>query len=331
MDQSPSEKAEKWIQSALQILEDEAKALAGLRARIGEEFAEVVSRILEMKGRVVMTGMGKAGLIAQKISATLASTGTPSIYLHPAEAVHGDLGRIVEGDLLFALSKSGETDEVLRLLPIVKAAGVQVLAMTERRESTLGQHADRVLELGPIEEAGPHGLAPSASTLAMLALGDAVALVVQEGRAFGPEDFARFHPSGSLGRQLMKVSDLMGGGEELPVITADRSVLDALVTMTETPGKRGAVVIVDAEGKLHGIFTDGDLRRCLQQKREDFFPARIGDVMTAQPKSIEQDRLAAEAFRTLQKYQIDQLPVVDAEGKAVGLIDVQDLWDFRLA
>jgi arabinose-5-phosphate isomerase len=284
-----------------------------------------------MKGRVVLTGMGKAGLIAQKISATVASTGTPSIYLHPAEAVHGDLGRVMEGDLLFALSKSGETDEVLRLLPIVKAAGVPVLAMTESRDSTLGTLSDMVLEIGKIDEAGPHGLAPSASTLVMLALGDAVALVVQEGRDFGPEDFARFHPSGALGRQLMKVCELMGGGEELPAITADQSVLDALVTMTETRGKRGAVVVVDAGGYLHGIFTDGDLRRCLQQKREGFFVAKIGDVMTERPKCIEQNRLAAEAFRILQKNQIDQLPVVDAAGKAVGLIDVQDLWDFRLA
>jgi arabinose-5-phosphate isomerase len=331
MDRSPSEKEAQWIQSALQILDDEAKALAGLRGRIGAEFAGVVSRILEMKGRVVLTGMGKAGLIAQKISATLASTGTPSIYLHPAEAVHGDLGRVMEGDLLFALSKSGETEEVLRLLPIVKASGVPVLAMTESRKSTLGQISDIILEIGKIDEAGPHGLAPSASTLVMLALGDAVALVVQEGRNFGPEDFARFHPSGALGRQLMKVSELMGGGEELPAITADRSVVDALVTMTETPGKRGAVVVVDQEGKLCGIFTDGDLRRCLQQKRQDFFQAVIGDVMTEHPKSIQKHRLAAEAFRILQKNQIDQLPVVDAEGHAVGLIDVQDLWDFRLA
>ena len=217
------------------------------------------------------------------------------------------------------------------MLPIVKAAGVPVLAMTESRDSTLGSLSDMVLVIGKIDEAGPHGLAPSASTLVMLALGDAVALVVQEGRDFGPEDFARFHPSGALGRQLMKVSELMGCGEELPAITADRSVLDALVTMTETRGKRGAVVVVDAGGYLHGIFTDGDLRRCLQQKREGFFVAKIGDVMTKRPKCIEQNRLAAEAFRILQKNQIDQLPVVDAAGKAVGLIDVQDLWDFRLA
>jgi arabinose-5-phosphate isomerase len=331
MDPDPSHKEARWIESALRILEDEAKALESLRSRIGSEFTQAVAHILEMEGRVVLTGMGKAGLIAQKISATLASTGTPSIYLHPAEAVHGDLGRVVEGDLLITLSKSGETDEVLRLLPIVKAAGVKVLAMTESRESTLGQLSDLVLEIGKIDEAGPHGLAPSASTLVMLALGDAVALVVQEGRNFGPEDFARFHPSGALGRKLMKVSELMGAGEELPAITADRSVLDALVTMTETPGKRGAVVVVDEDGMLHGIFTDGDLRRCLQQKREGFFDACIGDVMTVYPKSIVQDRLAAEAFRVLQKNQIDQLPVVDGDGKAVGLIDVQDLWDFRLA
>ena len=331
MDSSRTDNTDKWIQSALRILRDEARALAGLESRIGAEFAEVVSRILDMRGRVVLTGMGKAGLIAQKISATMASTGTPSIYLHPAEAVHGDLGRVMEGDLLFALSKSGETDEVLRLLPIVKATGVPVLAMTESRASTLGSLSDMVLEIGKIDEAGPHGLAPSASTLVMLALGDAVALVVQEGRDFGPEDFARFHPSGALGRQLMKVSELMGAGEELPAITADRSVLDALVTMTETPGKRGAVVVVDGEGFLHGIFTDGDLRRCLQQKREGFFAAKIGDVMTMQPKSIEQSRLAAEAFGVLQKNQIDQLPDVGTGGRAVGLIDVQELRDFRRA
>ncbi|CAN0504356.1 unnamed protein product, partial [Discosporangium mesarthrocarpum] len=204
------------------------------------------------------------GFIAQKISATLASTGTPSIFLHPAEAIHGDLGRVDDGDLVLAFSKSGETQEVITMLPHVKAHGVPIVAITQETASTLGKHSDLVLELGRIDEAGPHGLAPSASTTAMLALGDALALVVQEGRKFGPDDFARYHPGGDLGRRLMKVGELMRTGDRNPFVESGATVLQAIEVMTRTPGRPGATSVVDKHNKLIGFFTDGDLRRLIE-------------------------------------------------------------------
>ena len=206
------------IERARQIVECEAVAVRQVADGLGEPFLKALDLVLGLRGRVVTTGMGKAGFIAQKVSATLASTGTPSIFLHPAEAIHGDLGRVDEGDLLLAFSKSGETEELLVMLPHVKSCGATLVAVTQDQGSTLGRHSDLVLELGRIDEAGPHGLAPSASTTAMLALGDALALVVQEGRDFGPEDFARFHPGGDLGRKLMKVAELMRTDDRNPKV-----------------------------------------------------------------------------------------------------------------
>jgi arabinose-5-phosphate isomerase len=275
--------------------------------------------------------MGKAGLIAGKVSATLASTGTPSIFLHPAEAVHGDLGRVVQGDLVLAFSKSGETEELLRFLPVVKASGVPLLAITETKDSTLGQLADLVLEMGPIDEAGEHGLAPSASTVAMLALGDALALVVQEGRNFGPEEFARFHPAGSLGRRLLRIKEIMRKGERNPLVPQGATLRETLFVMTKTPGHPGAALVVDQEQRLVGIFTDGDLRRCLEKGIEGLLDRRIDSVMTRSPRKISQDRLAAEAFNQLKENRVDQLPVVDELGKAVGILDVQDLLELKIA
>ncbi len=319
------------IQAGLRILEQEIKALEGLRPRIGVGFAQAVDLILETSGTVILTGMGKAGLIARKVSATLASTGTPSIFLHPAEAVHGDLGRVVQGDLVLAFSKSGETEELLRFLPVVKASGVPILAMTESKASTLGQLADLVLEMGPIDEAGEHGLAPSASTVAMLALGDALALVVQESRNFGPEEFARFHPAGSLGRRLLRVGEIMRKDERNPLVSLGAKLREVLFVMTKTPGRPGAALVVDHEQRLVGIFTDGDLRRCLEKGVEGLLDRRIDEVMTVSPRKISVDRLAAEAFNQLKENQVDQLPVVDESGKAVGILDVQDLLELKIA
>lgn len=319
------------IQSALEILDHETRAVAGLRRWIGREFSFVVGEILVLAGRVVTTGMGKAGLIARKVSATLASTGTPSIFLHPAEAVHGDLGRVVAGDMLLAFSKSGETEELLRLIPALKSIEVEVrvVAVTEGQESTLGRISDTVLELGPIHEAGPHGLAPSASTLAMLALGDALALVVQKERNFGPVEFARFHPAGQLGRELMQVREVMRKAERNPLVLAGATVREALVCMTETPGRPGAANVVDQEGILIGFFTDGDLRRLLKGNTVNMLDLAIEEVMTRSPKTIAPDRLATEALGVLRKHAVDNLPVVDARGRAVGLVDLQDLLELQ--
>ncbi len=319
------------IRAGLRILEQEINALEGLRPRIGVGFAQAVELVLETKGTVVLTGMGKAGLIAGKVSATLASTGTPSIFLHPAEAVHGDLGRVGQGDLVLAFSKSGETEELLRFLPVVKASGVSILAITETKDSTLGQLADLVLEMGPINEAGEHGLAPSASTVAMLALGDALALVVQQGRNFGPEEFARFHPAGSLGRRLLRVEEIMRKGDRNPLISLGASLRETLFVMTKTPGRPGAALVVDEEQRLVGIFTDGDLRRCLEKGIEGLLDRSIDEVMTRSPRKISKDRLAAEAFNQLKENRVDQLPVVDGAGKAVGILDVQDLLELKIA
>jgi arabinose-5-phosphate isomerase len=318
------------IERARQIVECEAVAVRQVAGGLGEPFLRALDMILGLSGRVVTTGMGKAGFIAQKISATLASTGTPSIFLHPAEAIHGDLGRVDEGDLLLAFSKSGETEELLVMLPHVKACGATLVAITQEKGSTLGRHSDLVLELGRIDEAGPHGLAPSASTTAMLALGDALALVVQEGRDFGPDDFARFHPGGDLGRKLMKVGELMRTGDRNPCVEDDATVLAAIQVMTSTPGRPGATSVVDKSGKLVGFFTDGDLRRMIEEGLSNPRELRIDAAMTPNPRSIAQDTFALEALALLHQNAIDQLPVVDDDGCLLGLLDVQDLLNLKV-
>ena len=318
------------IERAREIVECEATAVRQVAHGLGDTFLSALDLILGLRGRVVTTGMGKAGFIAQKISATLASTGTPSIFLHPAEAIHGDLGRIEPGDLLLAFSKSGETAELLVMLPHVKANGVPMVAITQERASTLGRHSDLVLELGRIDEPGPHGLAPSASTTAMLALGDALALVVQEGRNFGPEEFARFHPGGDLGRRLMKVSELMRTGDRNPCIHDTATVFQAIEVMTRTPGRPGATSVVDEAGKLVGFFTDGDLRRLIEHGLSNPRERRIDEAMTKGPRSIAPDTFALEALAMMGKSAIDQMPVVDPDNRLIGLLDVQDLLNLKI-
>lgn len=318
------------IERARQIVECEATAVRQVAGGLGEPFVCALEMVLGLRGRVVTTGMGKAGFIAQKVSATLASTGTPSIFLHPAEAIHGDLGRVDEGDLLLAFSKSGETEELLVMLPHVKSCGASSIAITQDKESTLGRHSDVVLELGRIAEPGPHGLAPSASTTAMLALGDALALMVQEGRDFGPEDFARFHPGGDLGRKLMKVGELMRTGDRNPCVRDEATVLSAIEVMTSTPGRPGATSVVDPEGRLVGFFTDGDLRRLIEDGLSNPRELRIQEAMTPSPRSISADTFALEALALLHQFAIDQLPVVDDRERLVGLLDVQDLLNLKI-
>jgi arabinose-5-phosphate isomerase len=321
---------ESRIELAQFIIRREADTICQVAERVGASFSEVVDLILGLKGRVVTAGMGKAGIIAEKASATFSSTGTSSIFLHPAEAVHGDLGRVSEGDLLVALSKSGETEEVLRLLGPVKAVRVPVVAITQSQDSTLGRHSDLVLELGPIEEVDSHKLAPTASTTAMLVLSDALALVVMKGRNFGPEEFARYHPGGDLGRRLMKVGELMRLGDSNPRVLIGSPLLEAISVMTRTGGRPGATSIVDEEGRLRGFFTDGDLRRLVEAGRENIRNIPIDEVMTAKPKSISPDTFALEALAFLHNHKVDQMPVVDGAGKVVGLLDVQDLLDLKI-
>jgi arabinose-5-phosphate isomerase len=304
------------------VLAAEAGAIG--RVHLGEPFAEAVRWILGCKGRVVVTGMGKPGFVAQKISATLASTGTPSLYVHPAEAAHGDLGRIARDDVVFALSNSGETEEILRLLPALKRMGVRIVALTRDRANPLARAADLVVPFGDVDEACPMGLAPTASTAVLLAVGDAIAMTVLANRSFDREEYALYHPGGKLGRGLMKVHEIMRAGESNPVVREDQPLSAAVAVMTETPGRPGATSVVDAAGRLVGIFTDGDLRRLVERGHTDF-GRPVSAAMGRNPRTIRTDSLVADAARVLRQASIDQVPVVDGEGKPVGLLDVQDL------
>lgn len=316
---------------AKEVIRLEARTIARLEEVLTESFPKAVELILACPGKLVVTGMGKAGLIAQKISATFASTGTDSIFLHPAEALHGDLGRIRAGDLVLALSNSGETAEIKQLLPAARKLGAGVISMTGAPDSTLAGRSDCVLDIGRVDEACPLGLAPTASTSAMLALGDALAMVVLQERSFGREEYALFHPAGSLGRRLMKVSEIMRTGVELPLAPQGAALSEVLTVMGKTKGRPGAALIVDGAGVLVGIFTDGDVRRLVLDRGERLEIARsIESYMNHNPKCVRPDQLVEEAEHLLQEFRIDQIPVIDAERRPVGLLDVQDLLDTRL-
>lgn len=315
------------LEYARRVLKAEAKAVQSLARRIGPEFERAVRLILGCKGKVVATGMGKAGIIAQKISATLASTGTPSIFLHPAEAMHGDLGRIVKEDVVLALSNSGETSELIALLPSIRELGARIVSITASASSSLAKTSDVVLTIGDIEEPCPMKLAPSASTTAMLALGDALALTVLRERGFSEEDYAFFHPGGALGKRLKKVSDIMRTGERNPVIDETRPVKVALELITRS--RAGAISVVNGKGRLTGIFTDGDLRRHVAAD-PDVLNAPIKEVMTRNPITISPDKYVYQAAEILGRRKIDELPVVDARGRPIGMLDVQDLLDLGI-
>jgi arabinose-5-phosphate isomerase len=312
------------------VIRLESRTIAQLEELLGEGFLAAVDHVLTCRGMVIVTGMGKAGLVGTKVSATFASTGTPSIALHPTEAMHGDMGRIRRDDVVLALSNSGETDELLALLPHVRRIGASIIAMTGERDSALARQADAVLDIGRVDEACPLGLAPTASTSAMLALGDALAMVVLRERGFSREDYARFHPSGSLGRRLMSVGEVMRQGAELPLAPLGTPVAEVLHTMTATKGRPGAALIVDEAGILRGIFTDGDLRRLLEVDNGGRLDRPVDETMGRDPKSISPDALVDEAERLLREHQVDQIPVVDEDGRPVGLLDIQDLLHTRL-
>jgi arabinose-5-phosphate isomerase len=309
------------------VLATEAQAIAGLA--LDRNFAEAVKWIRACKGQVVVTGMGKPGFVAQKISATLASTGTPSIYLHPAEAAHGDLGRVSRADLVIALSNSGETEEILRLIPAVRRIGARIVAITRDLVNPLARGADLVVALGAIDEACPMGLAPTASTAALLAVGDALAMTVLRNRPFDREEYALYHPAGKLGRSLMEVREVMRSGESNPVVRDTAPLSEAVAVMTKTPGRPGATSVVDAKGVLAGVFTDGDLRR-LVEKGEIDFRVPVSRVMGRNPRTVRPRALVTDAARVLRQARIDQVPVVDDGGRPVGLLDVQDLLAARI-
>jgi arabinose-5-phosphate isomerase len=314
------------LEYARKVIEIEAQAIGSLTPIVDASFAKAAEMIFNCKGSCIVSGIGKAGIIGQKISATLASTGTPSHFLHPAEAVHGDLGRLRKDDIVLVLSYGGETDEVTRLINLVKQLDIKLIAITGRADTTLCKYSDVTLCMGKMDEACPLGAAPSVSTTCMLAVGDALAFTVMKARNFSVEDYVRFHPGGSLGTKLMTVEQSMmfRPGEKLPI--AD--VKDTIAKLLEKTGdvkRHGAVMVTGNDGKLVGIITDADLRRLITKHKNKCFEFIVGEVMTANCKRIRLDALAAEATAIFHKYRIDELPVVDADGKPVGLIDVQDI------
>jgi arabinose-5-phosphate isomerase len=307
---------------AKDVLKTEAAAIMSLCDRLGESFDQAVDMILACEGRVIVTGMGKPGIVGRKISATLASTGTPSLAMHPADAIHGDLGMVTKNDIVIVISNSGRTGEITRLLPVIKKIGAKLIAMTGDVDSPLSEHSDCVLDCGVEAEACPFNLAPTASTTAALALGDALAVVLLEKRGFRVEDFAFYHPGGNLGRQLLKVSDVMRTGDRNPIVPHDALVRDALVVATRA--RCGSAVIVDDNGRLVGIFTDGDLRRSLE-KEPELLSKPVKNYMTRSPLSFPPDKLVAEAMRLIKTERKKDVPVVDEEGRPIGFVDEQDL------
>lgn len=316
------------VASGRRVFEIERDALAAVAERLGERFSQACQLILQGQGRVVATGMGKSGHVARKIAATLASTGTPAFYVHPGEAGHGDLGMITQDDVVLALSYSGESDELLMLLPVLKRQGNRLIAMTGRPSSSLAMAADVHLDVSVPAEACPLALAPTSSTTASLAMGDALAVALLDARGFTADDFARSHPAGSLGRRLLlHITDVMHSGEELPRVPVGASLSEALVEMSRK--RLGMTAVVDADNHLIGLFTDGDLRRALDSEL-DVRSARIADVMTRSPRTIGADRLAAEAAQLMETHKITGLLVVDAEGRLVGALNIHDLLRARV-
>jgi arabinose-5-phosphate isomerase len=301
----------------------EAAAVLGLKARVGPSFVQAVRKILDVRGRVVVMGMGKSGHVGRKIAATLASTGTPAMFVHPAEASHGDLGMIKAVDLVLAISNSGEVEELTVILPVVKRQGVPLIAMTGRADSTLAHHADIVLDSSVEKEACPLNLAPTASTTAQMALGDALAVALLDARGFGTEDFARSHPGGALGRKLLThVSDVMRSGDEVPRVAPGASFTDLMREMSAKG--LGATAVVDASGRAIGIFTDGDLRRQVETGA-DLRALTAADVMHVGARTLRADALAAEAAELMEQHRITSVLVVDASGVLIGALTINDL------
>lgn len=317
---------QEMLEHAQEVLRMEAEAILELVPRIDANFAAAIEMIMQCPGRTVITGMGKSGIIGRKMAATLASTGTPSFYLHPAEGIHGDLGMVTAGDVVIALSNSGETGEVLNILPSLRRIGAKIIAMVGNDASTLAKNADVVLNVGVSKEACPLGLAPTSSTTAALAYGDALALALLQRHNFTASQFAIFHPGGSLGRRLLlTVGDIMHGGEENPVVLGNTTVQEALFVITDKG--LGAVSVIDADGIMLGVLTDGDIRRGLS-KGVGFLQRPVTELMTRKPKTITKDKLAAQALHIMESNHpkpITVLPVIDADNKVIGLLHMTDL------
>jgi len=312
------------LERAKDVLKVEAKGISALGERLNDSFLCAVDLLHACEGKVVVTGMGKSGIICRKIAATLASTGTPSFFLHAGEGIHGDLGMVMKGDVIVAVSNSGETEEILKLLPHIKLNGLKLIVMTGKLESTLAKAGDVVLDVGVKEEACPLGLAPTASTTAALAMGDALAVVLLEKKEFKEQDFARRHPGGILGRKLLlRVDDLMKKGDEIPLVKEDTPLNEALFEITSK--RLGFTGVVDADGRLVGVITDGDLRRGLQKNR-DILRLQAADLMTRNPKTVPAEMLAAEALHVMEQFPITSLFIQDGENKnPIGVIHLHDI------
>ncbi|MBK1824382.1 MULTISPECIES: arabinose 5-phosphate isomerase KdsD [Burkholderia] len=313
---------------ARDVLDIEADAVRALRDQLDGDFVQAVALLLGCRGRVVVSGIGKSGHIARKIAATLASTGTPAFFVHPAEASHGDLGMVTSDDVFIGISYSGESEELVAILPLVKRIGAKLIAITGRAGSSLGTLADVNLNAAVSKEACPLNLAPTASTTAALALGDALAVAVLDARGFGSEDFARSHPGGALGRRLLTyVRDVMRSGDDVPSVGLNATLSDALFQITAK--RLGMTAVVDADGKVAGIFTDGDLRRVLARDG-DFRTLPITEVMTRDPRTIAPDHLAVEAVELMERHRINQMLVVDADGALIGALNMHDLFSKKV-
>lgn len=317
-------KPDKTIQTAKRVLKTEADAISGLARRLDKNFPKAIDLILNSAGKVVVTGMGKSGLICKKIAATFASTGTPAFFLHPAEGVHGDLGMLMEGDVVIAVSNSGETEELIRLLPLIKRMGVKLIAMTGDLKSNLAKAGDVVLDIAVKKEACPLGLAPTASTTAALSMGDALAVALLEKKGFKERDFALLHPAGSLGKRLLKIDELMHTGKEMPLVNINASMKDVILEITAK--RLGITAVLDRNNRLAGAITDGDLRRALE-KEGDILNKDIKDVMAKNPKKIEKGAFAESALKIMEDYSITTLFVYEGrkEDRVVGVIHLHDL------
>ena len=314
------------LQRARTVLQQEADAISSLAETLGQDFGRAATLIASIppQGRLVVVGIGKTSFIAMKFSATIASVGVPSFFLHPSEAVHGDLGRVSSSDLVLLLSNSGETREIVRVVPSLRQIGCKLISITSERESFLAANSDISIIIGKLPEVGPFGIAPSTSTTAMLALGDALISAVLEQRPISREQFALYHPGGAIGRTLMAVSEVMRQNEEHCVVHHSTKMREVLHMITLTKGRPGAASIIDDSGHLIGVFTDGDLRRLLDRE-SDFLERPVADFMTRNPKTVRKDMLAEEALKILSNFKIDQVIVIDNDNVPVGLVDIQDL------
>ena len=316
-----------WRQIARQVLEIESAAIRGLLPQLDERFDEAVELLANCSGRVVCTGMGKSGLILKKVAATLSSTGTPALFLHPAEAIHGDLGAVTRDDVVLAASYSGATEELMRLVETLKRLHVPLVVMTGSRDSPLARYADIHLQMAIDKEACPLNLAPTASTTATLALGDALSMALAEAKGFTSEDFARLHPGGQLGRRFLRVEQLMHHGDELPAVATDTLMRDAIYEMSRK--KLGITAVVDGDGRLVGCISDGDLRRMLEKDGE-LLSRSAGDCMQASPRTIDADELASAALQLMEEHRITSLFVCDPGSRLEGVVHLHDLWRLEL-